>query len=181
VNVNPALQKRVRQLLADYGTKVRILVERHGLAKYGIDGADVEQEVWIRLWRAIKREPQATFNSCYIQRVVMSTAIDAIRAASRRPTEPLPDEDNEGIPLIEPNANPERAAVWSQKANLVAEHLRRLPKRRRVAVQLCFAGFTAQEIGEQIGTSHEAARKMIDRGLTTLRGCLSDAGILAAS
>lgn len=178
VNINPVLHARLHQLLADYGTKVRILVEGHGLAKHGIDGADIEQEVRIRLWRALEREPDAMFNSSFIQHVVKSTVIDAIRAANCRPTEPLPDENVEGISLIDPAASPELTAVDCQQVELLAQHLKRLPARRRAAVQLHLEGFTAQEVGERTGTSQEAARKMAERGLATLQRRLSDAGIL---
>src|SRR5262249_23736799 len=91
MTIDPALRQRLHQLLADYGSKVRVLVEGHGLGQYGIDPADIEQEVRIRLWKALERDRNAAFHTSFIQRVVLTTVIDAIRAANARPVEPLPE------------------------------------------------------------------------------------------
>jgi len=177
MNVDPALRARLQQLLAAYGTRVRTLVASHNLARYGVDGADIEQEVLIRLWRALEREPKATFNPSYIQTTVLTTTIDAIRAVSRKPSEPLPDEDIEGVSLIEPTAGPEQIAINVERMNHITGCVEKLPERRRAVVELHLEGFTTREIGEAIGTSSEAARKLLDRGLITLREWLSEASI----
>jgi len=177
--IDPPPRARLHQLLADFGARVRLLIGKHGLAKYGIDGADIEQEVRIRLWRALERETHVTINQSYIQRVVLSTVIDAIRASNSRPTEPLPDENAEDACLVESASGPEQAAVENQHEGLLAGCMEELPTRRRAAVQLHLQGFTAAEIVKRIGTSGEAARKMTQRGLTILRKRLSDAGIRA--
>ena len=92
MSLDPFLRARLHQLLADYGVKVRQLIEKHGLGQYGIDPADIEQEVRIRLWKALERDRNAAFHTSFIQRVVLTTVIDAIRAANSRPAESLPDE-----------------------------------------------------------------------------------------
>src|SRR5678810_759010 len=89
MTLDPALRQRLHQLLADYGAKVRALIEGHGLGQYGIDPADIEQEVRIRLWKALERDRNAAFHTSFIQRVVLTTVIDAIRAANARPVEIL--------------------------------------------------------------------------------------------
>src|SRR6201995_5236654 len=105
MSLDPALRARLHQLLREYGSKVRMLIERHGLGHYGIDAADIEQEVHIRLWKALERDRNAAFHTSYIQRTVLSTVVDAIRAASSRHTEPLPEEHSEsGFELVESSA-----------------------------------------------------------------------------
>src|SRR3954468_20505666 len=111
MSLDPTLRARLHQLLADYGSKVRRLIEGHGLAQYGIDAADIEQEVRIRLWKALERDRNAAFHTSYIQRVVLSSVIDAIRAANSRPSEPMPEAaEQTGLDFIEPTAGPERNA-----------------------------------------------------------------------
>ncbi len=80
------------------------------LDKHGIDPADVEQEVRIRLWRALERDRSGAFAASYIQRVVASTVIDALRRAEVRAAEPLPDEDDEPGSVGEDPIGPDRRA-----------------------------------------------------------------------
>src|SRR5512144_3176361 len=91
MSLDPALRTRLHRLLADYGAKVRSLIDGHGLGQYGIDPADIEQEVRIRLWKALERDRNAAFHTSFIQRVVLTVVIDAIRAANARPQDPLPE------------------------------------------------------------------------------------------
>src|SRR3569833_184850 len=111
MSLDPALRARLQQLLLDYGRKVRLLIDKHGLGQYGIDPADIEQEVRIRLWKALERDRNAAFHTSYIQRTVLSVVVDAIRAASSRHAEPLPEDHSEGgFELVESAAGPERTA-----------------------------------------------------------------------
>ena len=177
MSIDPALRARLQQLLADYGAKVRRLIEGHGLSQYGIDPADIEQEVRIRLWKALERDRSAAFHTSYIQRVVLSSVIDAIRAAQSRPAEPMPEETEEGTAaLVEPHAGPERSAGGLQDFSRIAACLAELPERRREAVSLHLQGFTPREIGQISGTSEEAARKLLERGMETLRERLAALG-----
>jgi RNA polymerase sigma-70 factor (ECF subfamily) len=168
--LDPDLRQRLHRLLVDYGAKVRALIEGHGLGHYGIDAADVEQEVRIRLWKALERDRNAAFHTSYIQRVVLSTVIDAIRAANSRPAEPLPEAfEQADLAFVEPSAGPERRAGGAADFDRVVACLAELPERRRKAVALHLQGFSLREIGEFSGTSEEAARKLLDRGMETLR------------
>lgn len=170
MSFDPAVRARLHRLLADYGTKVRMLVQGHGLGQYGLDPADIEQEVRIRLWKALERDRNAAFHTSYIQRVVLTTVIDAIRAASARPAEPLPDaSDDDDSAFIEPSAGPERMASGVADFDRVMACMAELPERRRKAVALHLQGFSLREIGEFSGTSEEAARKLLDRGMEMLR------------
>lgn len=170
MSIDPDLRQRLQQLLADYGAKVRYLIERHGLGQHGIDPDDIEQEVRIRLWRALERDRNAAFRPSYIQRVVLTTVIDAIRSAKSRPAEPLPEAGADaGAALQEARPGPESLAVVAQDFRRVASCLATLPQRRREAVALHLQGFSLREIGRVSGTTEEAARKLLDRGMRTLR------------
>jgi RNA polymerase sigma factor (sigma-70 family) len=177
MSIDPALRQRLQQLLADYGAKVRALIEGHGLGQYGIDPADIEQEVRIRLWKALERDRNAAVHTSYIQRVVLTTVIDAIRAANARPVDPLPEAgETVGPAFVEPTAGPERSASGIEDFDRIMACMAELPERRRKAVALHLQGFSLREIGEFSGTSEEAARKLLDRGMETLRERLAIAG-----
>ncbi len=178
MSFDPVLRARLARLLADYGAKVRGLIESHGLAQYGIDPADIEQEVRIRLWKALERDRNAAFHTFYIQRTVLSSVIDAIRAARARPAEALPSEGEEDVTaLVEPTAGPERRAVASERVGRLAACLAELPQRRREVVALHLQGFSLREIGQFSGASEEAVRKLLERGLQTLRERLAALGL----
>lgn len=177
MSIDPAIRARLHQLLADYGARVRGLIARHGLEQHGVDPADIEQEVRIRLWKALERDRNAAFHASYIQRVVLSAAIDAIRAAQARPVEGLPDDESaEAGVLVEPAPGPEQRARGAQDFSRVAACMAQLPDRRREAVELHMQGFSMREIGTLVGVSEEAARKLLDRGLQTLRERLATQG-----
>jgi RNA polymerase sigma-70 factor (ECF subfamily) len=174
MSLDPALRARLHQLLADYGVKVRRLIDKHGIGQYGIDPADIEQEVRIRLWKALERDRNAAFHTSFIQRVVLTTVIDAIRMANSRPADPL-SEDAEDA-LVENAAGPERNARGLEDFNRVTECLAELPQRRRQAVELHLQGFSLREIGQFSGITEEAARKLLDRGMQALRERLTGLG-----
>jgi RNA polymerase sigma-70 factor (ECF subfamily) len=177
MSFDPALRARLHQLLADYGARVRSLIEGHGIAQYGLDPADIEQEVRIRLWRALERDRNAAFHASYIHRTVLSAVIDAIRAASVRATEPLPEEESAASEaMVAMGASPERLAGGVQDFSRVAACMAGLPLRRREAVALHLQGFSLREIGGAVGVSEEAARKLLDRGMQTLRERLAAQG-----
>lgn len=169
--------ERLERLLADYGAKLRALVAAHGLARHGIDADDVEQEVRIRLWRAIERDRSAAFHASYIQRVVASTVIDALRRAQVRATEPLPEDSDDGFtPFPDQNRGPEDRASGHQHVEKLKACLDALPERRRLPISLHLQGFALQEIADMVGTSAEAARKLVSRGLDELKERLRGIG-----
>ena len=177
MSFDPALRARLHQLLADYGARVRSLIEGHGIGQYGIDAADIEQEVRIRLWRALERDRNAAFPASYIPRTVLSAVIDAIRAANARPADPMPDEESPGFEAFaSAGPGPERLAGGAQDFSRVAACMAGLPLRRREAVALHLQGFSLREIGNAVGVSEEAARKLLDRGMLTLRERLAAQG-----
>jgi RNA polymerase sigma factor (sigma-70 family) len=78
--------------------------------------------------------------------------------------------------LVESAAGPERTAGSSQDFGAIAACMAELPERRRQAVALHLQGFSFREIGGFFGVSEEAARKLLDRGMETLRERLKTQG-----
>jgi DNA-directed RNA polymerase specialized sigma24 family protein len=84
---------RLDQLLRRFAARVRAQIESNRLIQHGIDPDDVEQEVRIRLWKALERDPNADFPASYIQKVVVTVMVDALRRAQSRAADALPDPD----------------------------------------------------------------------------------------
>lgn len=104
-----SIDARLTRILNAFGARLGILLRSYHLDRQGIDPADVEQEVRIRLWKAIERDRSGAFHASYVQRVVASTVIDALRRAQVRAAEPLPDEEDSAAAIIEEGVGPERA------------------------------------------------------------------------
>ena len=172
-------EQPLEALLAGFGARLRSLVAQHCRADQGLDPDDVEQEVRIRLWRALERDRNAVLPASYIQRVVVSTVIDQLRRSQARPSEPLPeleDADDPGLGgLVAQDAL--ASASERQRLDLLARCLAGLPERRRVPVELALQGFTPQEMAEVTGLSPESARKLAERGMKDVRERLARYGI----
>lgn len=173
------IHARLEALLAAYGARVRALLSTYGLDKHGIDPADVEQEVRIRLWHALERDRSGAFHASYVQRVVASTVIDALRRAQVRAAEPLPEEDDEGsVDLEVAQVAPDRRAGDLEQMQGLKRCLEEIPERRRLPIALHLQGFSLQEIADLAGIpSAEAARKLVSRGLEELKHRLRELGL----
>lgn len=160
------------RLIERFGTRIRLLIERSGLDKHGVDVADVEQEVRIRLWRAVEDDRIGHAPASYIQRVVLSVVVDALRRA--RELNELPEP--EGCEPLTERCGPEEFAAEAETLDRVDRAIERLPRRRRQSVRLHLLGFSFAEIGRLIGASPEAARKLVERGLVELQQLLQAGG-----
>lgn len=167
---------RFEELLREYGSRVRALVVSHGLNQHGVDPDDAEQEIHIRLWRAVERDRNGVFHASYIQRIVLSVVVDCIRRAKVRATEPLPGEEEPALALVEPMVGPEQKARGEQYLKAVEQCMAEVPRGRRVALALHLQGYTWEEIAAACGVSAEAARKLTTRGMAQLTTRLAELG-----
>ena len=150
----------------------------------GIDPAEVEQEVLLRVWRALERESELRAPASFLYRVVATALVDAVRRRRARPEEPLMSESDESGSAREPRAaapSPEEAARRSELLAVVERQLAALSDRRRLAVRLHLQGFDTTEIGRLAGWSEPSARNLVYRGLEQLRCRLREQGIDYAS
>lgn len=176
-HTNDPDHQRLEQLLNEHATRLKALLHRYGLPNYGIDPDEVEQEVRIRLWRAIERDRSGTFRASYIQRVVASVVIDAMRRGKVRPSEPVAEEDQGLGTLPDAGPRPEHRASSDERMQILARCLEEIPERRRVPITLHLQGFGFRHIGELSGISEEAARKLVSRGMEELRTRLRECGV----
>ncbi|MCK7592123.1 RNA polymerase sigma factor [Pseudomarimonas salicorniae] len=168
----------LQALIARFGARVRAQIVRHRLDRHGIDVDDIEQEVRIRLWNTLQRDPKALLPASYVQRTVTSVLVDAVRRAEARPAEALPEEPDllDAEPLGQAPQAPEAEAEDRQLADAVATAIAALPERRRRPLQLYLQGFTVPEVAELCGLSFDAGRKLVYRGLDELKARLRAEG-----
>ena len=151
---------------------IRPMVLRYCRARLGrISGQyqaadDVAQEVCIALVSALPRyrdigRPFASF----VFGIASHKVADAMRTASTQaiPTPDLPDGPDD-------RPGPEETAVACLEAERVRALLRRLPEQQRELLVLrVLAGLTAQETGDELGSSAGAVRVAQHRALARLR------------
>ena len=164
-------------LIRRFAARVRAQIAAHRLDRHGIDPEDVEQEVHIRLWRALERDPNAVLPASYVQKVVASVLVDAVRRASLRATEALPEDDDVGAPAtLAQDPRPDRWADEAQRLNRLAAAIDALPERRRRPLQLYLQGFTIPEVAELCELTFDAGRKLVYRGLAEIKQRLKELG-----
>ena len=171
-----SVDQRLAQVLADFGNRLAVLLHGYRLDRHGVDPADIEQEVRIRLWKAIERDRSGAFHASYVQKVVATTVIDALRRAEVRAAEPLPEDDDEAGQLPEEGVGPEQSASDGERLSGLQRCLGEIPERRRLPITLHLQGFSLQEIADVVGTSAEAARQLVSRGLEELKSKLRERG-----
>lgn len=100
----------------------------------------------------------------WLLRIARNAYIDATRR--RRPTVSL-DEASE---ISDPSRSPEDAAIAAEERRRVLALLATLPDIQQEAIALRFAGgLTSREIGDVIGRSEDATKKLLTRALAALR------------
>ncbi len=183
--VFPATEQRLRnryesqlqELLARYGKRLRLLVDGHCGRDRGLDPDDIEQEVHIKLWKMLESDKNLDFPASYIQKVVATTVIDALRRAEVRHAESLQTDVE---PAVDPSyvgpMQPDRHADHGNWGALLLRCIAELPERRRMPVQLALQGFKAEEIAALTGCSVAAAQQLSYRGIEDLKIRLKELG-----
>lgn len=128
--------------------------------------ADAVQNAWIHAMRAIDRfRGDARFRTWFLS-IVVNEARTLVRARARRREQAIDPVTQLGDTAV----SPERQAVVRDEADRAARHLRALPEKQRLAVQLrIHEGLSFREVGEAIRSSEGAARVNYHHGIRKLR------------
>jgi RNA polymerase sigma-70 factor (ECF subfamily) len=163
----PSLSLAIERALARWGGIVRRAALRYGFD--GPDLAEIEQDLRIRLWRALERQGEnpGGIGASYVQDAAMSATIDLLRR--RRKEREQVSIDN--VPELQDR----RGAPDERDMIAVLDSaLERLPADRRVAVRLHLDGRNRDEIAALTGWSEARTRNLLYRGLGDLRACLAE-------
>lgn len=168
------------RLLDDYAGLLRKLVAKR--CPPGIDAAELEQQVRLKLWRALRRETGVRHPASYLYRAVSSVVIDAVRSVRRRRESslegPAEDEDRSAVEPVSTEPGPEVQAQGRDIQRQLNEALQELAPNRRRAVALHLDGFSNGEIATMLGWSEPKVRNLVWRGLGDLRRHLRVSGVV---
>lgn len=166
----------IEAALARFTKVVRARLRVHDLRRHGIDEDDVEQDVRIRLWNTLERESAIDLSGAYVQKVVLSAVIDAVRRERTRRTEFGQDLDAAESIHADLGRQPDRLLAQDQWMCHVQGCIERLPLRRQRPVRLYLLGYTMQELSDLSGLTLDAGSKLVRRGLAELRLMLGRPG-----
>jgi RNA polymerase sigma-70 factor (ECF subfamily) len=174
----------LRRILEEYGQDLRHSIARLCPKGWGIRPEEVEQEVHIRLWRALSSEKPVRNWPSYLYRMAANATIDALRQVRARREDPLLSEEDDSDPAPGPRlrlrTDEPAADATAERRELLAKvqkALGRLPESRAQAVGLYLRGFALEEISGLMDWSFAKTRNLVYRGLEGLRRELRSEGI----
>lgn len=134
------------------------------------DAADLTQETFIKVYRALDRVPPDGKVAAWLYRVARNCCLDELRR--RRHARWTLWDGAHGTPLIAPTLgiNPEEAFIRREGDSAIMATLVRMSRRNREALVLreC-EGFSCAEIGAVFGISPKAVKSMLFRAREEFR------------
>lgn len=140
-------------------------IRRLGTGLYGMDTGDVEQEVAIRLWKALASDRKIDHLPSYLVTIVRSVVADHLRR-------PVSKAEHIGLENVFDLAG-EEDVVSTELVETVERKLAAFPDNRRVAVRHRLRGLTAGEIATLEGWTSSKAENLVKRGMRDLRNALA--------
>lgn len=182
------IEAQLEQLLTTYGQFLRGSLRQMMPRSLNIPIEELEQDVRIRLWRALSSETQIASPASYLYRIAATATLDAVRRAKTRRHEltqsevlQVSDDGDEqatdrrhvAISTDDPAAALDRSRLRDQIERARAT----LAPARGVAVGLHIQGCNAGEIAKVLGWTEPKARNLLYRGLNDLRTALVKEGV----
>jgi len=166
----PADDPELETLVRKYSRLVRATAARVGGSRGSQIAEDVEQEVFVNIWKQLGREQIIENPSSYIYRCAVR---ETLRLLEReRGSEPA-DEDA-AMAVRDRAPGPDERLLAGERAGALADAIKALSIDRRRAVQAYLAGFSVPEVMKMYGWSYERARNLSARGMADLRALLKE-------
>ena len=157
-------------LAVRYRKLVRSVISQVGGPILRESGEDVEQHVWVAIWRRLQGEQEIDHPTSYIYTVARREAIRAVQEELGR----LKRLDETPERVARPADDPHRRAVSRETGARIRSALLRLSSDRRRAIQAVLSGLDVYEIMDLCGWSYDRARNLIARGRADLRAFLQE-------
>jgi RNA polymerase sigma-70 factor (ECF subfamily) len=137
--------------------------------------SDCVQEAFFSAYRNLGSFRGGSVKS-WLNRICVNAAMDTQRARKRRPVQPYPElDDDSWQPPAGDEADPERAALDSERTRALAGALARITDDQRVAIVLYdVEGYDYAEIADMTAVSLGTVKSRIHRGRLALRSLLED-------
>ena len=134
---------------------------------------DVEQTVYLGIWKQLERGQEIRFPTSYVYTAAVR---ETLRLLSAPRLESWDDHDPEDE-VATAGSGPSTVYERIRKADALGECLGLLAPERRAAVKAHLAGFAVDEIMKMHDWPYQKARNLIARGLADLRQHLRERGI----
>jgi RNA polymerase sigma factor (sigma-70 family) len=170
----PPGEAQLEALVRQFSRLVRSVASRVGGQAGRQIADDVEQHVFLNLWKQLRREQSIENPSSYIYRCAVRETVRLLAAGRVAAASPL--EPNEPEPPSPANSPADQLAA-RERTRAVAEALKTLPLDRRRAAQAYLSGFSVAETMTMYGWTYQRARNLSARGMADLRAALRERGI----
>ncbi|HMC62425.1 MAG TPA: sigma-70 family RNA polymerase sigma factor [Candidatus Solibacter sp.] len=129
------------------------------------DAQDVSQEVFLKLYRNLRKVDGAQSIAGWLYRVT----VNAVRDLQRRKRPEAPMEFAENLPAG--GTDPQQAATEAERRRALEMSLRMLPEKERAALVLRdLEGLTTEEVARVLGSSEATVRSQISKARVKVRG-----------
>ena len=170
--------QRLEELVRKYARLVRSVAHRVGGSVAAQHGEDIEQRVFLELWKQISREQEITYPSSYIYRAAVRETVRVLKQ-ERRHWESANELGDSETADTDPAKNPQNMFQAREIGAQMEEVLEAMALERQRAVRAHLSGFRVQEIMRLEDWSYNRARNLIARGMADLRRGLQKRGVNA--
>ena len=173
----PSASEELEALVRRYARLVHSVVRRVAGAGAAELAEDVEQQVFIEIWKQVSREQRIEHPSSYIYRAAVR---ETVRTLQRERRHAAPAEAPEGVePPGDGTGDPWQRLKGRQTGEEILEVIATLSTERQRAVRAHLSGFTVREIMRLETWSYNRARNLVARGMAQLRRGLKERGVHA--
>lgn len=164
---------QLEDLVRRYSRLVRSAIRRVGGAQVDGLAEDVEQRVFLGIWKQVSREQQIDHPASYIYRVAVRETVRLLKQERRHrsPDDLVQDANATAIDL---GAGPEMHLRARETVEQIDRILETLAPARRRAVRAHLVGLEVREIMKLEGWSYNRARNLVARGMADLRRGLQE-------
>lgn len=168
---NPNSGRHLETLVKKYSRLIRSAVGRVAGHLASAEAEDIEQKVFVALWRAMPGEQIPSSPSSYLYRAAVRETVRTVAARNRVQLVELDENQRDHQPT------PETMLESKELGAAIGQALTALLPDRRRAVQAHLMGFDVQEIMTMQGWPYNKARNLIARGMADLRRELEKRGV----
>jgi RNA polymerase sigma-70 factor (ECF subfamily) len=168
--VAPVNDAELEGLVRQFSKLVRAVAARVGGPHGRQIAEDVEQEVFVNIWKHLQREQSIDNPSSYIYRCAVRETLRLLNRERRKET----TDQDAAMAVSDGAPTPDERLLSGERREAVADAIKALPIDRRRAVQAYLAGFSVPEVMQMYGWSYERARNLSTRGMADLRVLLKE-------
>lgn len=165
-----AANSQLTSFVSRYRKMVRSVIARVGGPILRDARDDVEQQVWVAIWRRLQVEQGIDHPTSYVYTAARREAIRAVQQELTR----LERSETAPEPVARPSDDPYRHLASREAGERIQAALQRLAPGRKQAIQAQLSGLDVHEIQDLFGWSYDRARNLIARGRADLRAILQE-------